>query len=243
MVRSENCRLSKALVRAISPPSLYAQRKVDRAHPKQQGEVIERYRSICIKISIHVLRPGRPDCIPRRFGHHSHAGQLPGDQYSGGVGDLAVHGPKRAGDGAAGHDVQSVLDELEHWWHQEHRGADPTLPSGPAKIGDTQYTLRTNATPTTFADLNNTPIKHTDGPTVFLKDVGLRSCGAALEAFIFARIALQRNSVDNSVVIFTYRSHLLVVHAPLRPWVGTAAGEFGPSPKKLLSPMAKDVTL
>src|SRR5215469_15078993 len=43
-----------------------------------------------------------------------------------------------------------------------------TLPSGLAKIGDTQYTVRTNAMPTTIADLNNIPIKYTDGPTVFL---------------------------------------------------------------------------
>jgi multidrug efflux pump subunit AcrB len=48
-----------------------------------------------------------------------------------------------------------------------------TLPSGLAKIGDTQYTVRTNAMPKTIDDLNNIPIKYTDGPTVFLKDVGL----------------------------------------------------------------------
>ena len=34
-----------------------------------------------------------------------------------------------------------------------------TLPSGTAKIGDTQYTVRTNATPSTIDDLNNIPIK------------------------------------------------------------------------------------
>jgi multidrug efflux pump subunit AcrB len=47
-----------------------------------------------------------------------------------------------------------------------------TLPSGTAKIGTTQYTVRTNATPTTIADLNNIPIKFADGATVFVKDVG-----------------------------------------------------------------------
>src|SRR6201996_3455001 len=47
-----------------------------------------------------------------------------------------------------------------------------TLPSGLAKIGDTQYTVRTNAMPTTIDDLNNIPIRYTNGPTVFLKDVG-----------------------------------------------------------------------
>jgi multidrug efflux pump subunit AcrB len=47
-----------------------------------------------------------------------------------------------------------------------------TLPSGTAKIADKQYTVRTNATPPTIDDLNNIPVKVTNGATVFLKDVG-----------------------------------------------------------------------
>lgn len=47
-----------------------------------------------------------------------------------------------------------------------------TLPSGTAKIGDTQYTVETNATPATIADLNNIPIKVANGATVFVKDIG-----------------------------------------------------------------------
>src|SRR5262245_34673790 len=47
-----------------------------------------------------------------------------------------------------------------------------TLPSGTAKIGDTQYTVRTNATPASIDELNNIPVKVVDGATVFLKDVG-----------------------------------------------------------------------
>src|SRR5437588_4536632 len=47
-----------------------------------------------------------------------------------------------------------------------------TLPSGQAKIGDTQYTVRTNAMPATIEDLNNIPIKFADGATIFVKDVG-----------------------------------------------------------------------
>jgi multidrug efflux pump subunit AcrB len=47
-----------------------------------------------------------------------------------------------------------------------------TLPSGLAKIGSRQYTVRTNAMPTTIDDLNNIPIKFADGATVFVKDVG-----------------------------------------------------------------------
>src|ERR1700716_602150 len=47
-----------------------------------------------------------------------------------------------------------------------------TLPSGTAKIGDTQYAIRTNATPSSIDELNNIPIKVGNGATVFVKDVG-----------------------------------------------------------------------
>jgi multidrug efflux pump subunit AcrB len=46
-----------------------------------------------------------------------------------------------------------------------------TLPSGTAKIGDIQYTVRTNATPATINDLNMMPVKFTNGATILLKDV------------------------------------------------------------------------
>ena len=46
-----------------------------------------------------------------------------------------------------------------------------TLPAGTAKIGNTQYTVRTNAMPSTIDDLNNIPVKVTNGATVFMKDV------------------------------------------------------------------------
>jgi multidrug efflux pump subunit AcrB len=47
-----------------------------------------------------------------------------------------------------------------------------TLPSGTAKIGETQYTVRTNALPTSIDDLNNIPVKFQNGVTVFVKDIG-----------------------------------------------------------------------
>jgi multidrug efflux pump subunit AcrB len=47
-----------------------------------------------------------------------------------------------------------------------------TLPSGTAKIGETQYTVRTNALPTSIDDLNNIPVKFQNGATVFVKDIG-----------------------------------------------------------------------
>jgi multidrug efflux pump subunit AcrB len=46
-----------------------------------------------------------------------------------------------------------------------------TLPSGTAKIGDIQYTVRTNATPASISDLNMMPVKFANGATIFLKDV------------------------------------------------------------------------
>jgi multidrug efflux pump subunit AcrB len=56
-----------------------------------------------------------------------------------------------------------------------------TLPSGLAKIGDTQYTVRTNARPVTISDLNNIPIKYINDQTVFVKDVGEAHDGWAVQ--------------------------------------------------------------
>src|ERR1700754_197601 len=46
-----------------------------------------------------------------------------------------------------------------------------TLPSGTAKIGGTQYVVRTNATPASIPDLNMMPVKFANGATILLKDV------------------------------------------------------------------------
>src|ERR1700683_3351281 len=56
-----------------------------------------------------------------------------------------------------------------------------TLPSGTAKIGDIQYTVRTNATPTTIDDLNNMPVKFANGATIFVKDVAQVRDGALVQ--------------------------------------------------------------
>ena len=50
--------------------------------------------------------------------------------------------------------------------------AEPDAALGHGKIGDKQYTVRTNATPATIDDLNNIPVKVVNGATVFVKDVG-----------------------------------------------------------------------
>src|SRR5476649_668858 len=47
-----------------------------------------------------------------------------------------------------------------------------TLPSGTAKIGNTQYPVLTNATPSSIDQLNDIPVKVVNGATVFVKDVG-----------------------------------------------------------------------
>src|SRR5690349_11206571 len=56
-----------------------------------------------------------------------------------------------------------------------------TLPSGTAKIGDTQYTVRTNAVPATIGDLNNIPVKYANGATVFVKDLGYVRDGSLVQ--------------------------------------------------------------
>jgi multidrug efflux pump subunit AcrB len=56
-----------------------------------------------------------------------------------------------------------------------------TLPAGQAKIANTQYTVRTNATPGSIAELNDIPIKYTDGATIFIKDVGQVRDGSAVQ--------------------------------------------------------------
>src|SRR3982075_118702 len=56
-----------------------------------------------------------------------------------------------------------------------------TLPSGTEKIGNTQYTVRTNATPATIDDLNMIPVKFANGATVFMKDVAYVRDGSAVQ--------------------------------------------------------------
>jgi multidrug efflux pump subunit AcrB len=56
-----------------------------------------------------------------------------------------------------------------------------TLPSGTAKIGDTQYVVHSNAIPATIEDLNNIPIKVANHATVFLKDIGHVRDGSAVQ--------------------------------------------------------------
>ena len=86
-----------------------------------------------------------------------------------------------------------------------------TLPSGTAKIGDTQFTVRTNALPATIEDLNNIPVKFVNGATVFVKDVGQVHDGFAVQQNIVRTDG--RRSVLLSIIKNGNASTLAVVNA------------------------------
>ncbi|MDR3467389.1 MAG: efflux RND transporter permease subunit [Xanthobacteraceae bacterium] len=86
-----------------------------------------------------------------------------------------------------------------------------TLPSGQAKIGDTQFTVRTNSVPTSIEDLNNIPIKFAGGATVFVKDVGQVHDGNAVQQNIVRTDG--RRSVLLSIIKNGNASTLAVVNA------------------------------
>jgi multidrug efflux pump subunit AcrB len=85
-----------------------------------------------------------------------------------------------------------------------------TLPSGTAKIGDTQYSVRTNATPVLLDDLNNIPVKFANGATVFLKDVGYVRDGNLVQANVVRTEG--RRSVLLSIIKNGNASTLAVVN-------------------------------
>ena len=99
-----------------------------------------------------------------------------------------------------------------------------TLPSGLAKIGDTQYTVRTNAMPTTIADLNNIPITYANGQTVFLRDIGQAHDGWAVQQNVVRENG--RRSVLLSVIKNGGASTLAVVDGVRK--VLTVAREAAP---------------
>jgi len=86
-----------------------------------------------------------------------------------------------------------------------------TLPSGTAKIGDTQFTVRTNSVPTTIEDLNNIPVKFVSGATVFVKDVGQVHDGNAVQQNVVRTDG--RRSVLLSIIKNGNASTLAVVNA------------------------------
>jgi multidrug efflux pump subunit AcrB len=89
-----------------------------------------------------------------------------------------------------------------------------TLPSGTAKIGDTQYTVRTNATPATIDDLNMMPVKFVNGATIFLKDVAQVRDGSLVQQNIVREDG--RRSVLLNVIKNGNASTLTVVNGVKR---------------------------
>jgi len=96
-----------------------------------------------------------------------------------------------------------------------------TLPSGTAKIGDTQYTVRTNATPASINDLNMMPVKFANGATIFLKDVAQVRDGSLVQQNIVREDG--RRSVLLSVIKNGNASTLAVVNGVKKALEATRA--------------------
>jgi multidrug efflux pump subunit AcrB len=96
-----------------------------------------------------------------------------------------------------------------------------TLPSGTAKIGDTQYTVRTNATPASINDLNMMPVKFANGATILLKDVAQVRDGSLVQQNIVREDG--RRSVLLSVIKNGNASTLAVVNGVKRALEATRA--------------------
>src|SRR6202008_4843479 len=82
--------------------------------------------------------------------------------------------------------------------------------SGTAKMGDIQYTVRTNATPATIDDLNKIPVKFTNGATILLKDVAQVRDGSMVQQNIVREDG--RRSVLLSIIKNGNASTLAVVN-------------------------------
>lgn len=96
-----------------------------------------------------------------------------------------------------------------------------TLPSGTAKIGDTQYTVRTNATPASINDLNMIPVKFANGATILLKDVAQVRDGSMVQQNIVREDG--RRSVLLSVIKNGNASTLAVVNGVKKALEATRA--------------------
>src|SRR5260370_17473314 len=62
-----------------------------------------------------------------------------------------------------------------------------TRPAGTAKMGEREYNVRLNSSPTVVAELNDLPIKQVNGATVYLRDVAHVRQGAAVQTNMVRR--------------------------------------------------------
>jgi multidrug efflux pump subunit AcrB len=61
------------------------------------------------------------------------------------------------------------------------------LPAGTAKMGEQEYNVRLNSSPTVVDQLNDLPIKEVNGATVYIRDIGHVREGAAVQTNIVRR--------------------------------------------------------
>jgi len=61
------------------------------------------------------------------------------------------------------------------------------LPAGTAKMGEREYNVRLNSSPTVVDQLNDLPIKEVNGATVYIRDIGHVRAGAAVQTNIVRR--------------------------------------------------------
>ena len=60
-------------------------------------------------------------------------------------------------------------------------GQNLILPAGTARIGETEYLVTTNSAPTSIAEMNNLPIRASNGALVYMKDIGQIRNGFAVQ--------------------------------------------------------------
>lgn len=107
-----------------------------------------------------------------------------------------------------------------------------TLPGGDTKMGETDYTVRTNSMPPTIEALNDIPVSYTNGATVFLRDIGHVRDGNLVQQNVVR--ADGKRSVLLSIIKNGNASTLTVVNAVKRVLdVARAAAPSGMTIKSL----------
>ena len=114
----------------------------------------------------------------------------------------ACHGAGRAGSVAVRRKARQVMVDLD-LGELYSKGLSPTdvvnaltaqnltLPAGDAKVGMTDYIVRTNASPQVLEQLNDLPVKSSNGAVVYMRDVAQVHEGFAVQQNI-VRINGQR---------------------------------------------------
>ena len=92
-----------------------------------------------------------------------------------------------------------------------------TLPSGTVKIGQREYTVTTNSSPSDFAQLNDVPIKFLNGATVFVRDVAHVRDGYAVQQNVVRSdgnpsvllTIMKTGSVSTLAIVDQIKNHIL----------------------------------